>query len=74
MISTLPELVAPLGEAGFRDVLRARSLSLQRATDKTRFDGLLDWTALLDLVASGALAPESLRLTLKARTVAPSFA
>ncbi len=73
MISTLPELVAPLGEAGFRDVLRARSLSLQRATDKTRFDGLLDWTALLDLVASGALAPESLRLTLKARTVAPSF-
>ncbi|MEI9992134.1 MAG: cupin domain-containing protein [Rhizomicrobium sp.] len=73
MMSSLQELFAPLGETEFRDFLRTRTLSLQRGTDKARFDGLLDWPALLDLVASGALAPDSLRVTLKERTVAPAF-
>ncbi|HEY0105695.1 MAG TPA: cupin domain-containing protein [Rhizomicrobium sp.] len=73
MISTLQELVESVGEGQFRDRLRTRALFFRRGADKARFDGLLDWTTLLGIIESGAMAPDRLRVTVKRRAVAPAF-
>ena len=52
--STLEELVAPLMEAEFLALLRARKLTLLRGSDSGRYTTLLNWTMLLEMIERGA--------------------
>jgi len=71
MSSSLRDLIAPLDESGFRDLLRARSLMFRRSTGETRFSGLLDWDVLRGVIESGAFPCEKLRVTSKGLSVLP---
>jgi ribosomal protein L16 Arg81 hydroxylase len=73
MISSLPELISPLTEAAFLDLLRGRSFAFQRGSRKDRFQSLLNWNALRDVIESGAFPPLKLGVTNKTKPVAPIF-
>src|ERR1700689_431515 len=73
MPSSLQDLIAPLDEGGFRNLLRARSLMFRRGTEETRFSGLLDWDVFRGVIESGAFPSEKLRVTSKGLSVPPRF-
>ena len=72
MITTLSELVSPMDEGEFRSRLRGRTFTFRRASGSERFDTLLTWSALRQLLAEGAIPPEGLQLTVKGDSV-PRF-
>lgn len=51
--STLEELVAPLGEAEFLSLLRARKLTLLKGARSDRYAPLLSWEILLGMIERG---------------------
>lgn len=51
--STLEELVAPLSEAEFLQLLRARKLTLLRGARADRYRPLLNWDTLLGMIERG---------------------
>jgi ribosomal protein L16 Arg81 hydroxylase len=51
--STLEELVAPLSEAEFLSLLRARKLTLLRGSSPDHYTGLLDWEMLRGMLERG---------------------
>jgi ribosomal protein L16 Arg81 hydroxylase len=73
MISSLKELVSPLTEAAFFELLRARSFTFQRSSRNDRFQHLLNWNALRDIIENGIFPPSELRVTNKTEPVAPLF-
>jgi hypothetical protein len=50
---TLPELVAPLGEAEFLSLMRDRKLTFLRGADADRYAGLLNWKTLRAMLERG---------------------
>jgi ribosomal protein L16 Arg81 hydroxylase len=73
MISTLPELTAPLSEADFLDRLRTRQLVFHRAQGENRFAGLIDWGMIADVVKSGSLRPDKLFVAVNRHPLQPVF-
>ncbi len=73
MISTLQELIAPLGERDFFELLRNRTLSFRRSSGGSRFEGLLDWNTLRGLIESGVIPPRKYRLTHRTHKVPELF-
>jgi len=73
MISSLADLVAPLSEAQFLELLRTRTMRLQRGTDGRRYSGLVSWQALRDRIADGTLRPGDFRVLSKTETVPALF-
>jgi hypothetical protein len=51
--STLAELVAPLSEQEFLELLRKRKLTLIRGAGGGRYSALLNWPSLLDMIRRG---------------------
>lgn len=51
--STLAELVAPLSVEAFMSLLRERKLTLLRGAGADRYSSLLNWDALLQMIARG---------------------
>jgi ribosomal protein L16 Arg81 hydroxylase len=52
MVSSLQELIAPLTEPEFSEMLRTRSLVFRRGSDEKRFETLLDWDAFRRVIES----------------------
>ena len=73
MISTLPELTAPLSEADFLNRLRTRQLVFHRAQGENRFAGLIDWGAIADIVKSGDFSLDKLVIAVNRNPVRPVF-
>jgi ribosomal protein L16 Arg81 hydroxylase len=73
MISSLKELVSPLTEAAFLELLCARSLAFRRCPRRDRFQGLLDWNTLRATIENGTFPPTKLRVTSKTEDVLPLF-
>jgi ribosomal protein L16 Arg81 hydroxylase len=69
MISTYQELIAPLGEAEFLDLLYKRTLTYRAASDENRYAGLLDWSTMRGLIEQGVIPPRKFRLTWKRKPV-----
>lgn len=55
--STLAELVAPLSEDDFIDVLRKRKLTFLRGAGTDRYTSLLNWKSLLQMIERGQHPP-----------------
>jgi len=72
MISTFQELIAPLGEREFLDLLRNRTLAFRPGSGKNRFEGLLNWDTLRDLIERTVVPPDKFKVTWKTNDV-PSF-
>lgn len=62
MISNLQELIAPLSESEFFDILRARTLAFHRGSDAQRFEGLFDWNTFRRIIETTYPA-DKLRVT-----------
>jgi len=62
MVSTLQHLITPLTEAEILAHFRERTVAFVRTSQPRRFETLLDWDELNDLVASGLYPAEELRL------------
>jgi ribosomal protein L16 Arg81 hydroxylase len=62
MISSLADLVAPLTEADFLELLRARTMTFRRGTDGNRYGDLLSWQALRALLDGGTLKTGDFRV------------
>jgi ribosomal protein L16 Arg81 hydroxylase len=73
MISSLQELVSPLAEADFLDLLRARSFTFRRGSRTDRFQTLLSWNMLRDIIEGGVFPAEKLRVTSKTEDIPPIF-
>jgi ribosomal protein L16 Arg81 hydroxylase len=71
MISTLQELIAPMTEGAFADILRARKLEFRPAEALNRFGSLLTEDLLLDLIGNGAVPEAVVRITLKEQVIKP---
>lgn len=72
-IASLEDLVAPLTEPEFLDLLRTRSIKFHRSPGENRYDGLLGWPSLRRMIETGAVPPEALRITKQAAVVPPFF-
>jgi|SRR5215472_11913906 len=53
MVSTLHDLIAPLSEPEFAELLRTRSLVFRRGSNDRRFETLLDWETFRGVIANG---------------------
>jgi hypothetical protein len=74
MIASLPDLIAPLREPDFIDLLRGRqSLHFQRGADPGRYKSLLDWATLRGLIETGAIKPDNFWITCNTHNVPPLF-
>lgn len=73
MISTFQELISPLDEREFLDLLHNRTLTFRPGSGKNRFEGLLDWHTLRDLIEGGVIPPSQFKLTYHTNPVAPPF-
>ncbi|MBS0472070.1 MAG: hypothetical protein JSR60_13435 [Proteobacteria bacterium] len=62
MISRFQEFVAPFSPDQFFEILRERKLVFRRGTHLGRMDGLLSWDAMLQLVESGKVPADKVRL------------
>jgi ribosomal protein L16 Arg81 hydroxylase len=71
-IANLEELVSPLTEDEFLELLRHRKLALLRGTDADRYSSLLSWDALKGIIERGEHSLEHFRVT-KEKTVIPSI-
>ena len=67
--STLEELVAPLGEAEFRSLLRERKLTLLRGANAHRYTGLLNWKMLRGMLERGEHPSDLIHLRLSRDSV-----
>ena len=67
--STLEELVAPLGEAEFRSLLRERKLTLLRGANADRYTGLLNWKMLRGMLERGEHPRDLIHLRLSRDSV-----
>src|SRR5262249_49559877 len=65
-------LITPLGEREFLDLLRNRTLTFRPGSGKNRFEGLLDWDTLRDLIERGVVPPDKFSVTCNTHLV-PSF-
>lgn len=63
MISERSELPPPLSTDTIRRMLGARVPKLVRGNDVQRYQALLDWDGLMEIVAGGDYSPKKLRLT-----------
>ncbi|MBI3199802.1 MAG: hypothetical protein HYZ40_20255 [Rhodospirillales bacterium] len=72
-IASLEDLIAPLTEPEFLELLRTRSIRFHRGCDENRYDGLLTWRSLHGMIETGAVPPEALRITKEAAVVPPLF-
>jgi ribosomal protein L16 Arg81 hydroxylase len=73
MASTLRTLIAPFEEIQFLELLRARSLTLLHSADESRFDGLLSWITLLEVINDIAIPSNDLRVTVNNRAINPEL-
>lgn len=73
MITDLPALVHPLGEAEFLAILRERRLSLVRGDGSHRYEGLLDWQALNHLIEKSIYPAARLRVARESIPIPASF-
>ena len=73
MISSLPDLVAPLNEMAFLERLRARAIAFQRAHGADRVADLPGWPALLGLLQGGSLGPGDFRVRARDEKVPEVF-
>jgi hypothetical protein len=71
VISTLADLVAPLTEAAFVELLREPRPTLLRGQDTDRFAALIDWDGFMAAVGCGAVPARKLRLTKNAKPMPP---
>jgi len=71
VISTLAELVAPLTEAAFVELLREPRPTLLRGADADRYAALIDWDGFMTAVERGAVPATKLRLTKNAKPLPP---
>lgn len=55
--STLAELVAPLSEESFMTLLRERKLTLLRHAGADRYDSLMNWKLLVEMIEHGQHPP-----------------
>ena len=62
MVSSLHELIAPLSEPEFAELLRARSLMFRRGSNDGRFETLLDWARFRSVIEND-YPPDLLRVT-----------
>jgi cupin superfamily protein len=72
VISSLQELIAPLSESEFFDILRARTLAFHRSSDAQRFEGLFDWDTFRRIIDTTYPA-DKLRVTRNGNPVLPYF-
>jgi ribosomal protein L16 Arg81 hydroxylase len=72
MISTFQELISPLSEREFLDLLRNRTLTFHSGSGKNRFKGLLDWETLRGLIERSVIPPDKFSVTCNTHLV-PSF-
>lgn len=73
VIASLEDLVAPLTEPEFLELLRTRSIRFHRGSGENRYDGLLTWQSLRSMIEAGAVPAEALRVTKEATVVTPVF-
>jgi JmjC domain len=73
MISTLQDLVAPLGEAEFLAHFRDRTVAFVPTFEPHRFETLLDWDELNHLIESGHYPIERLRVLRDSFSIPTSF-
>jgi hypothetical protein len=73
MISSLEDLVAPLTEAEYLEILRAGKLTLRRGLAANRFTPLLDWATLWKVIESDVVPLKKLLVTRKAHDVPAIF-
>ena len=73
MIATLPDLLAPLGEAEFRAILGARQLLHQRGESPDRFNSLIDWEIFRGVLEKGEFARSKLQITRQGTGVLPAI-
>ena len=68
---TFQRIFAPMTEEEFLVSLEARRFFIHRAEAADRFESLLSWEVLLDILASGQLPRDKLTFTQKRKTVSP---
>ena len=73
MISSLEDLVAPLTEAEYLEILRAGKLTLRRGLAADRFTLLLDWATLWKVIESDVVPVKKLLVTRKGHDVPAIF-
>ncbi len=73
MIATLAELVAPLSEREFLDLLRARRLAFCPAPGANRLQSLVDWETLRRAIEADDFRPKKLRVTHNTHPVPAAF-
>ena len=64
-IESLEDLVAPLEEPEFLELLRTRTLRFERGPSRNRRGSLLDWQGLRGMIEAGTIPGESIRITKK---------
>lgn len=62
-IESLEDLVAPLEEQEFLELLRTRTLRFERGSGRDRQGRLLDWQGLRAMIEAGTIPGESIRIT-----------
>lgn len=72
-IASLEDLIAPLTTADFIGLLRSRAIRFQRNPGDNRFSGLLTWQAFRELIESGAVPAEEVRVTKDETVIPPLF-
>jgi hypothetical protein len=72
-IASLEDLVAPLTEAEFLELLRVRSIRFHRGSGENRYSDLLTWRSLRNMIETGAVPAEALRVTKEAAVIPPFF-
>jgi ribosomal protein L16 Arg81 hydroxylase len=73
MISTFQELISPLDEREFSDLLHSRTLTFRPGQGRNRFEGLLDWHTLRDLIEGGVIPPGKFKVTYNTNPVPSPF-
>lgn len=68
----LRDLVAPLAENEFLDLLRSRTLTLRRSTTSDRYHALVGWQALREKIEKSLIRTGDFRVTVKTKVVSPS--
>lgn len=70
-LGSLEELVAPLKESEFLELLRTRTLRFQPGSDGNRYGSLLDWQRLRQMIEAGNIPGEALRITKETVAIPP---
>lgn len=73
MLSTLRDLVAPLSEAEFLTHFRDRTVAFVPTSGSPRFETLLDWEELNNLVESGLYPVERLHVRTESMSIPTGF-